>query len=71
MEGADKRWWDYRALFRDRASVYRLMVNCIVSLFGQWAGNGVVSYFLIGVLTTAGVKGTSLHYGPTLSFVYL
>ncbi|KAE8446139.1 hypothetical protein EG329_012510 [Mollisiaceae sp. DMI_Dod_QoI] len=56
LEGADKRWWDYRALFRDRASVYRLMVNCIVSLFGQWAGNGVVSYFLSGVLDTAGVK---------------
>ncbi|KUJ19850.1 MFS sugar transporter-like protein [Mollisia scopiformis] len=56
LEGADKRWWDYRALFRDRASVYRLMSNCLVSLFGQWAGNGVVSYFLAGVLDTAGVK---------------
>lgn len=55
LDGADKRWWDYRALFRNRASTYRLMVNCIVSLFGQWAGNGVVSYFLSGVLTTAGV----------------
>lgn len=39
-DGADKRWWDYRALFRDRASVYRLACNCIVSVFGQWAGNG-------------------------------
>jgi len=56
LEGADKRWWDYRALFRNRSSVYRLMSNCTVSLFGQWAGNGVVTYFLIGVLTTAGVK---------------
>lgn len=80
LDGADKRWWDYRALFRNRASTYRLMVNCIVSLFGQWAGNGtlpyntpysplpcfhlvlpclhvtgVVSYFLSGVLGTAGV----------------
>lgn len=55
MDGADKRWWDYRALFKNRASVYRLMVNCITALFGQWAGNGVVSYFLAGVLDTAGV----------------
>ncbi|KAH8654417.1 general substrate transporter [Tricladium varicosporioides] len=55
LDGADKRWWDYRALFRNRASVYRLMSNCITSLFGQWAGNGVVSYFLSGVLTTAGI----------------
>lgn len=56
LEGADKRWWDYRALFKNRASIYRLMTNCFTALFGQWAGNGVVSYFLSGVLDTAGVK---------------
>lgn len=39
MDGTDKRWWDYRALFKDRASMYRLTCNCLVSLFGQWAGN--------------------------------
>ncbi|RFU31831.1 hypothetical protein B7463_g4510, partial [Scytalidium lignicola] len=56
LDGADKRWWDYRALFRNRASVYRLMTNCFTAIFGQWAGNGVVSYFLSGVLDTAGVS---------------
>jgi MFS family permease len=40
MDGADKRWWDYRALFRDRASRYRVFCNVMVSIFGQWAGNG-------------------------------
>jgi len=55
LDGADKRWWDYRALFKDRPSRYRLMVNCLASLFGQWAGNGVVTYFLGGVLDTAGI----------------
>jgi hypothetical protein len=40
IDGADKRWWDYRALFRNRASVYRLLTNCFTALFGQWAGNG-------------------------------
>jgi MFS family permease len=39
MDGTDKKWWDYRALFRNKASMYRLMCNCVVSLFGQWAGN--------------------------------
>ena len=39
MEGTDKTWWDYRGLFKNRASIYRLTCNCIVSLFGQWAGN--------------------------------
>lgn len=58
MDGADKRWWDYRAVFKNRASLYRLMSNCFVSLFGQWAGNGVVSYFLIGFLETAGITAS-------------
>ncbi|KAH8170021.1 sugar transporter domain-containing protein [Sarocladium implicatum] len=57
MEGTDKTWWDYRALFRNRASIYRLACNCIVSLFGQWAGNSIVSYYLSGFLDTAGIKG--------------
>jgi MFS family permease len=42
MDGTDKKWWDYRALFRDRGSIYRLLCNCLVSLFSQWAGNGIV-----------------------------
>lgn len=44
MDGSDKRWWDYRALFRTRGSFYRLMCNCLISTFGQWAGNGVFSF---------------------------
>lgn len=40
MDGADKRWWDYRALFKNRSTRYRLMCNVSISIFGQWAGNG-------------------------------
>lgn len=57
LNGADKRWWDYRALFRSRASCYRLACNCTFSIFGQWAGNAVLSYFLSAVLDTAGYTG--------------
>lgn len=57
LDGSDKRWWDYRALFRDRASVYRLVLASTIMTFGQWAGNGVVSYFLSAFLDTAGIKG--------------
>ncbi|KAH6670283.1 general substrate transporter [Plectosphaerella plurivora] len=56
MDGTDKRWWDYRALFRNRASTYRLMCNCIVATFGQLAGNSIVSYYLSAFLDTAGIK---------------
>jgi hypothetical protein len=40
MDGADKRWWDYRALFKNRSTCYRLFCNVCISIFGQWAGNG-------------------------------
>lgn len=55
MEGTDKTWWDYRALFRNRASIYRLSCNCIVSLFGQWAGNSKLPFS-----TTQQHRGDSL-----------
>ncbi|TDZ16384.1 Lactose permease [Colletotrichum orbiculare MAFF 240422] len=57
LEGSDKKWWDYRALFKTRASIYRLMCNCIVATFGQLAGNSIVSYFLSAFLDTAGIRG--------------
>ena len=56
LEGADKKWWDYRALFRNRASRYRLACNCVFSICAQWAGNGVLSYFLPAVLEASGYK---------------
>lgn len=66
MDGADKRWWDYRALFRDRPSRYRLLCNIAVSVFGQWAGNAVLSYFLGSVLDTAGYTNSIEQANITL-----
>lgn len=39
LNGSDKRWWDYRALFRNKNSWNRLFCNCIVQAMGQEAGN--------------------------------
>ena len=64
--GADKRWWDYRALFRDRPSCYRLACNLCISIFGQWAGNAVLSYFLSAVLDTAGVTDPTTQLNVNL-----
>ncbi|KAK9420468.1 putative Major facilitator superfamily (MFS) profile domain-containing protein [Seiridium unicorne] len=66
MDGADKRWWDYRALFRNKASVYRLLCNLAVSIFGQWAGNAVLSYFLGAVLESAGYTNSIEQANITL-----
>ncbi|KAK5128248.1 hypothetical protein LTR85_002915 [Meristemomyces frigidus] len=57
-DGGDKRFWDYRSLFNTRASCYRIGCNCVFAIFCQWAGNGVLSYFLPAVLTTAGYTGS-------------
>lgn len=54
LDGADKRWWDYRALFGTRSSRYRIACNCVFAIFAQWAGNGALSYFMPAVLETSG-----------------
>lgn len=54
----DKRFWDYRALFRNRSSCYRLACNVVFSVFGQWAGNGALTYYLVAVLETVGIKNS-------------
>ncbi|KAJ6780777.1 hypothetical protein PWT90_05681 [Aphanocladium album] len=54
LDGADKRWYDYSALFRDRASTYRLVCSVSVAALAQWLGNAVLSYFLGSVLYNAG-----------------
>lgn len=56
LDGADKRWWDYRALFSSRAALYRVLLCAVaISMFSQWTGQAGVSYFLPGMLTTMGI----------------
>ncbi|KAM3511471.1 hypothetical protein MY11210_004898 [Beauveria gryllotalpidicola] len=54
LDGADKRWYDYSALFRDRPAAYRLVCSVSVAALAQWLGNAVLSYFLGAVLYNAG-----------------
>lgn len=64
----DKRWWDYRALFRSRSSCYRLACNCVFAIFAQWAGNGALTYFLPAVLTTAGYTNSITQANINLGY---
>lgn len=52
-------WWDYRELFNTRAARYRLLMVVLMSLFGQWSGNNVVSYFMPQMFKQAGITSTS------------
>ncbi len=42
-------WWDFRELVNTRAARYRLAMVIGMSFFGQWSGNNVVSYFMVGL----------------------
>ncbi|KAF7564488.1 FucP, Fucose permease [Pyrenophora tritici-repentis] len=59
VTGSDKRWWDYRELFNSREARYRTMLVVAMAFFGQWSGNGPVSYYYPTMLQGAGI--TSNH----------
>lgn len=57
MDGADKRWWDYRVLFNSHAALYRaILCAAAVSAFSQWTGQGGVTYFLPAMLSSTGIN---------------
>ena len=49
-------WWDLRELANTRAARYRLSMVILMSFFGQWSGNNVVSYFMPKMIENAGIK---------------
>ncbi|RHZ56252.1 putative MFS lactose permease [Aspergillus thermomutatus] len=57
--GADKRWWDYRELFNSRETRYRSMLVMFMAFFGQWSGNGPVSYYYPQMLAGAGITSNA------------
>jgi sugar porter (SP) family MFS transporter len=72
LDGADKRWWDYRVLFNSRAAIYRAILCAVaVSAFSQWTGQSGVSYFLPAMLSTTGISDSTtvlnINLGITLA----
>ncbi|KAE8355733.1 general substrate transporter [Aspergillus coremiiformis] len=57
--GSDKRWWDYRELFNSREVRYRSMLVVFMAFFGQWSGNGPVSYYYPQMLRGAGIENNN------------
>ncbi|KAF8544386.1 general substrate transporter [Trichophaea hybrida] len=70
-EGSDKRWWDYASLFNTKEAWWRCACWMGMGFFGQWSGNGAVSYFLPVLLDTIGVKEerTQLLYNAFLNVI--
>lgn len=59
LEGSDKRAWDFRELVNTKAARWRLMCVAIASFMSQWAQAGITTYYIGGLLATAGVTDTA------------
>ncbi|KAF4765745.1 hypothetical protein HAV15_003541 [Penicillium sp. str.  len=59
LEGSDKKAWDYRALVDTKAARWRLLCVAIASFMSQWAQAGVTTYYIGGLLATAGITDTT------------
>jgi len=55
----DNPWWDFRELGNTAAARYRLYMVILMSFFGQWSGNNVISYFMPQMVKTAGITNSS------------
>lgn len=46
-------------LFKTKGNRHRLLILISAGLFSQWSGNGLVSYYITGVLDTIGIKDSN------------
>lgn len=58
LDGADKKWWDYRVLFKTRSQRYRLGNSLMIGLWGALS-NGGISYFVGAFFDSAGITNAS------------
>ncbi|KAJ6190515.1 hypothetical protein N7519_000536 [Penicillium mononematosum] len=59
LEGADKNAFDFRSLIGTKAARWRLMCVAIASFMSQWAQAGVTTYYIGGLLASAGMTDTA------------
>ena len=55
VDGDDKRWWDFRFLWSDKANIYRAFVLTDYGTLIQWSGNSLGIYYLPVMFSAAGV----------------
>lgn len=67
IDGSDKRWWDYRPLFNTHNARWRITQVIIMSVAGQYSGNGLayfntVIYAKLGIATVTKQLAYNLLY---------
>ncbi|KAJ5918783.1 hypothetical protein N7454_009927 [Penicillium verhagenii] len=55
-------FWDYRVFFTKTVR-YRLFVLTLYSIFQQWNGGGIITYYMTPALETIGITGTKQQLG--------
>ncbi|KIH88827.1 hypothetical protein SPBR_06851 [Sporothrix brasiliensis 5110] len=58
LDGTDKRWWDFRSLFRTRADRYRIFLVSCISWFGE-LDLPPTSYYFPLMVKTVGITSVS------------
>jgi MFS family permease len=58
IESANQRSFKMRELFRGAANRRRALISICMGIFAQWAGNGIVSYYLTLILDAVGITST-------------
>ncbi len=70
LDGSDKRWWDYRELFRTKNARWRFLMVMMISVFGQFSGNGL-GYFQNVIYNNLGYTSPQTILGLNLAGSFL
>ncbi|KAL3455305.1 general substrate transporter [Aspergillus heterothallicus] len=60
-----QKFWDY-SVFLKKTVHYRLLVLALYSVFQQWNGGGIITYYMVPALETIGVKDSLSQLGISL-----
>ncbi|CAG8100998.1 unnamed protein product [Penicillium salamii] len=60
-----RAFWDYRVFFT-KVARYRLLVLVLYSLFQQWNGGGIITYYLVPSLEQLNINGPKQQLGITI-----
>ncbi|KAJ6072362.1 hypothetical protein N7467_010447 [Penicillium canescens] len=71
LEGSDKRIWDFRELVNTKAARWRLVCVGIAAFLSQWSQGGITTYYMGGLLESAGVTDTSRILDVNLGYTIL
>ena len=62
----DSKPWDFSTLYKTKTDRYRLFLIFLYSMFQQWNGSNLFSYYLPAVVSMVGISGSHQQIGLNL-----